>query len=117
MSATNQPNQSRLVQSAVLSTLNSLVDNYFDCSICLHIIEGGPTAVIPECLHRFCDTCIKQSIQRLGAECPTCRARITSRRRDLRKDQLLEDIVSGLTILLFPAVHGRVLVKYSFVLY
>ena len=91
MSATNQPNQSRLrvVQSAALSTLNSLVDNHFKCAICLDTFEGPN--VIPECLHRFCDTCIKKSIQRC-TEC-TCRARITSR-RDLRKDQLLENIVS-----------------------
>jgi len=54
MSATNQPNQSRLVQSAALSTLNSLVvDNHFECSICLDAFEGPN--VIPECLHRFCE--------------------------------------------------------------
>ena len=97
MSATNQPNQSRLLvmqQSAALSTLNLLVDNHFKCSICLDTIEGPN--VIPVCLHRFCDTCITEaSIQRgcAGTHCPTCRAKITSR-RDLKKDQLLEDIVS-----------------------
>jgi len=97
MSASNQSNNSRLVvvQSAALSTLNSLVDNRFECSICLDTTTfEGPNVLIPECLlHRFCDTCIKKSIQRCGAECPTCRARITSK-KDLRKDQLLEDIVS-----------------------
>jgi len=98
MSPTNQPNQSRLVHqsSAALSTLNALVDNHFKCSsICCRLDTfEGPTVVIWKCLHRFCDdTCIKKSIQRCGAECATCRARITSR-RDLRKDQLLEDIVS-----------------------
>jgi len=91
--STNQPNQSRLlVQSAALSTLNSLVvDNHFECVLCLNTFEGPN--VIPECLHRFCDTCIKKDIQRCGADCPPCRARITSR-RDLRKDQLLGDIGS-----------------------
>jgi len=93
MSATNQPNQSRLLlPSAALSTLNSLVDNYFECAICLDTAFEGPYVIL-ECLHRFCDTCIKKSIQRCGAECPTCRNRIT-RRRYLRKDQLIEDIVS-----------------------
>ena len=80
MSVTNQPNQSRLrvVQSAALSTLNLLVDNHFKCAICLDTFKGPN--VILECLHRFCDTCIKKSIQRCGAECHACRARITSRR-------------------------------------
>ena len=81
----------RLVQSAALSTLKLLVDNHFRCSICLDTFECPN--VIPECLHRFCDTCIKNSIQRCGTQCPACRAHLTSR-RDLRKDQLLEDIVS-----------------------
>jgi len=86
MSATNQPNQSRLmVQSAALSTLN------FKCSICLGTFKGPN--VIPACLHHFCDTCIKDSIQRCGNVCPACRAKIACR-RDLRKDRLLEDIVS-----------------------
>jgi len=95
MSATtNQPNQSRILQSTALSTLISLVvHNHFECVICLDTASFGGPNVIPECLHCFCDTCIKKSIQRCGVECPTCRARIASR-RDLRKDQLVEDIVS-----------------------
>ena len=126
MSATNQPNRTRLVQSAALSTLNSLVDNHFESSICFDTFEGPN--VIPECLHRFCDTtCInddKKSIQRCrGAECPTCRARITSGRY-LRKDQLLEDIVSeknvvvallSRLVLYCSRSRSSVLVKYSFV--
>ena len=97
MSATNPPNLSAglVQQSAALSTLNSLVDNHVECSICLGTFKG-PNA-IPECLHRFCDTCIKESIQRCGTACPTCRARITSR-RDLRKDQLVGNIVSKVVV-------------------
>jgi len=87
MFATTEPNQSRLVQSTALSTLNSLVDNQFECAIYPDTFEGPN--VIPECLHRFSDTCIKKSIQGCGAERPTCRARITSR-RDLKKDHLLK---------------------------
>jgi len=94
--ATNQPNQSRLlvvVQSKALSTLYSLFDNHFECSIYLDQTIEGPN-VISECIHRFCNTtCIKKSIQRCGAECPNCRAWIASRRH-LRNDQLLGDIVS-----------------------
>jgi len=87
MSATNQPNQSRLVQSAALSTLNSLVDNHFEFSICLDTLEGPK---ISACLDHFCDTCIMKSIQGCGTQCPTWR----TSKRDLRNDQLVEDIVS-----------------------
>jgi len=103
MSATNQPpHQSRLLQSTSLSTLNSLVDNHFESAICLNHALKGPNAMLPECLHRFCDTCIKNSIQQCGIECPTWRARITSR-RDLRKDQLVGDIVSENNVVLVVA--------------
>ena len=91
MSATNQPNEVRLVQSAALLTLNSLVDKSFGCSICIDSYTD-PYA-IPACLHRFCGACVKESIQRCGNACPACRARIASR-RDLRKDHLLGNIVS-----------------------
>ena len=97
MSETNQPpNQSCLrrvvvVQSAAVSTLNSLVDNHFECFICLDTFKGPN--VILKCLHHFCETCINKNIQRCGVQCPACGARFTSR-RDLRKAQLLEDIVS-----------------------
>ena len=122
MSATNPPNQSRLVhhQSAALSTLNSLVDKSFICSICLGTFKGPN--LIPKCLHHFCDTCIKESIQQCSKECPACRARIASR-RDLRKDHLLQDIVSEkrccgcCLIFSSTAVHCTVLVNYSLLLY
>ena len=120
MAAMNQPNQSHLMQSAALSTLNSLVDNHFERSsiVCLGTAFEGPN-VIPECLHRFCNTtCIKKSIQRCGDECPNCRARITSR-SDLGKDQLLDDIVSEKNVvaafLYLVYCSSVLLVKYSFV--
>jgi hypothetical protein len=92
----NMPNQ-HLQSSALsaLSTLNSLVDNHFECSICLDTFKGP--SVIQECLHHFCDTCIKESIQQCSKECPACRARITSR-RDLRKDHLVGIIVSKVVV-------------------
>ena len=79
------------LQSSALSTLTSLVDNHFTCSICLDTFSDPN--VIPECLHHFCDTCIKESIQKCSKGCPACRARFTSR-RDLRKDHLDGNIVS-----------------------
>ena len=94
ISATNPPNQRSclVVQYMALSTLNSLVDNHhIKCSICLGTFKGPN--LIMKCLHHFCDTCIKESIQRCGNACPACRARIISR-RDLREDHLLGNIVS-----------------------
>ena len=48
-----------------LSVLTSLVDNNFECSICLDTFTDPH--VIPECLHRFCSACVKESIRKCGA--------------------------------------------------
>ena len=74
-----------------LSKLTSLVDNSFECSIFLDTFSD-PHA-IPECLHRFCGACVKESILNCGAECPNCRARISTK-GGLRKDKDLQDMVS-----------------------
>ena len=77
--------------NSALSKLTSLVDNNFECSICLDTFSDPH--VTPECLHRFCGGCVKESIRKCGAECPKCRARITTK-RGLRKDKELQDMVS-----------------------
>ena len=92
MPAPNDTNTDHL--SLALSTLGTLVDS-FECSICLDTYTDP--YVIPECLHRFCGACIKESIGKCGAECPTCRARITTK-RGLRKDKQLQDMVSELRL-------------------
>jgi len=91
MSAQTQNNTSNDHLKLALSTLTSLVDNDFECSICLDTFSDPH--VIPECLHRFCGACVKESIRKCGAECPTCRARITTK-RGLRKDNYMQDMVS-----------------------
>mmetsp|Transcript_17923 Transcript_17923/g.26667 ORF Transcript_17923/g.26667 Transcript_17923/m.26667 type:complete len:80 (+) Transcript_17923:306-545(+) len=70
MSAPNKHNHLALA----LSTLTFLVDKSFECSICLDTYTDPH--VIAECLHRFCGACVKESIQKCGATCKTCRARI-----------------------------------------
>jgi len=58
MSATNKPNKKkRLVQSAALSTLNSLL------IITLNMPSASTHSnVIPECLHHFCDTFVSRRV-------------------------------------------------------
>jgi len=106
------------LQSSALSTLTSLVDNHFTCSIYLDTFSDP--SVIPECLHHFCDTCIKESIQRCGNARPACRARIANR-RDLRKDHLLEGIVVKKDVaaaaLSYRVLHLIVIVNNSLLLY
>ena len=91
MSAQTQNTTSNDHLKLALSKLTSLVDNNFECCICLDTFSDPH--VIPECLHRFCGACVKESIRKCGAECPMCRARITTK-RGLRKDNYLQDMVS-----------------------
>jgi len=61
--ATHHCNQDHL--TLALSNLKSLVDNSFECVICLDAYSDP--YVIPECLHQFCGACVKESIRKYGA--------------------------------------------------
>jgi len=63
----------------------------FQCPICLSIMTH--TAMIPECLHRFCKKCIEQSI-RNGYDCPTCRVKMKRTRRTLKNDTWFDNMIS-----------------------
>ena len=62
-----------------------------ECPICLDYLKG--THSTPECLHRFCEGCIKASLRKCKHECPSCRARIPTKRY-LRPDKKYDDVVS-----------------------
>jgi len=73
----------------------------FICPICLGYFKK--TALVMECLHRFCDECIQKCL-RLGCkkECPSCRIHIPSRRslrHDPAFDLLLKHILGDVRVL------------------
>jgi len=103
MSAQNITSHDHL--KLALSTLASLGDNNFECSICLDTLYDPH--VISECLHRFCGACcVKESIRKCIAECPTCRTRITLK-RGLRNDKYLQDIVSDCDCDWLSVIHAE----------
>ena len=50
------------------------IEQYLKCSICLEAVTDAHCS--PECLHRFCSSCITQSLHVCNHECPTCRVHI-----------------------------------------
>jgi len=75
-----------------MDLVNTIVED-FECSICLEHLTN--THISPECLHRFCGDCIKESLRKCNNECPSCRVRIPTK-RTLRKDTQFDNIVSDL---------------------
>ena len=72
----------------------------FTCPICLGYIRK--TAVIMECLHRYCDQCIQKCLRVGKKECPSCRIHIPSRRSlraDPKFDLLIQHICGDLDAL------------------
>ena len=67
------------------------VKKLIQCPICLETITDA--YCYPDCVHHFCGTCIKQSLQDCNHECPICRKEILTPRA-LRKDQEFDDLVS-----------------------
>jgi hypothetical protein len=92
-----------------LQILRDLVTNEFECAICLHTCTD--TNVNPQCGHRFCKPCIKESLTSCKHECPICRTRIPTC-RTLRQDAQFDRIVSTCTLLLFVSS----LILYSIIL-
>ena len=75
-----------------LGILNKLLHEtqWFECPVCLELLQD--VHVIPECMHRFCQSCITKSLDKCGRECPSCRCRIVGK-RGLRKDVVMEGIL------------------------
>jgi len=63
-----------LTFSSFLASLKKFREEEFECTICLEPCTD--TLVNPECNHRFCGKCIKESLQKCNHECPTCRVHI-----------------------------------------
>ena len=62
------------------------------CPICFEIFDDPH--IIPECCHRFCKSCIEESLGH-KKECPLCRGVVKSR-RSLRKDNPFRDLLQRL---------------------
>jgi len=63
--------------SSVLASLKKLRQEGFECLVCLEPCTD--TLINPECNHRFCGKCIKESLRKCNHECPTCRVHIQIR--------------------------------------
>ena len=77
--------------SSVLASLKKFREEAFECPICLEPCTD--TLVNPECNHRFCGKCIKESLHKCNHECPTCRVPIPTY-RTCRRDPQFDHIVS-----------------------
>lgn len=77
--------------SSVHASLKEFLEEEFECAICLESCTD--TLVNPECNHRFCGKCIKESLHKCNHECPTCRVHIPTY-RTCRRDPQFDHIVS-----------------------
>ena len=80
--------------SSVLASLKKFREEESECPICLEPCTD--TLVSPECSHRFCGKCIKESLHKCNHECPTCRVHIPTY-RTCRGDPQFDHIVSTCT--------------------
>ena len=80
-----------------LYLLKALVRDEVECPVCLD--NCTDTHINPQCLHRFCGDCIKESLRKCNNECPSCRVHILTK-RTLRKDEQFDNIVSFLVFAL-----------------
>lgn len=101
--------------SVVCKIPESLAKSFMTCPICKETLKKVTT--ITNCLHRFCERCIKKHLQATSMTCPLCGVRLSSLRQ-LRTDveygrlvQQLEKVVviypfSILIILFIDTMQG-----------
>lgn len=73
------------------------VEEMFSCVVCMGVVTIPVTL---ECLHNFCQTCIKRGVKAEGAVCPCCRAEINSDK--MAVNQPLRDALN----LILPGYEG-----------
>lgn len=78
------------VEKDDLNVIHTIKKEVLVCPICLDTLENPQ--INPDCCHRYCDHCIKSSLEKSGKHCPLCRTIITSR-RSLRKDDVVDKIL------------------------
>ena len=102
-----------LTLSSVHASLKKFLEEEFECVICLETCTD--TLVNPECNHRFCGKCIKESLHKCNHECPTCRVPIPTY-RTCRRDPQFDHIVSTETcvsiILMIPLAFNTLLMEF-----
>ena len=79
--------------SSVVASLKKFRDEAFKYAICLEPCTGD-TLINPECNHRFCGKCIKESLNKCNHKCPTCRVHISTYRTCCRDPKFYHSIVS-----------------------
>lgn len=80
--------------------LEDIVNEELRCPICLGTIQD--TSTVTTCIHRFCEECVHKSLRsnlsssKTHQECPSCRAKLASK-RSTRSDSGFDTIIHLLT--------------------
>ena len=96
--------------TAVLEYLKKFLDEEFVCPICLEFCTD--THINPDCNHRFCGKCIKESLRKCNKECPSCRVPIPTH-RTCRGDPQFDRLVSNRVVLHQQAIRRCWFYYYS----
>ena len=77
-----------------VSTSIQSLSSFIECPICFETMVE--THVSPECQHRFCGNCFKESLRKCNNECPQCRVGIPTRRH-LRPDGAFDELIDAVS--------------------
>ena len=77
-----------------VSTSIQSLSSFIECPICFETMVE--THVSPECQHRLCGNCFKESLRKCNNECPQCRVGIPTRRH-LRPDGAFDELIDAVS--------------------
>lgn len=79
-------------KESVLNKVNDIMDEQLTCSICSELFVK---AITLNCMHTFCQHCIK-SWNKRKKECPVCRSSVSSMNRSIVLDNFIESMLENL---------------------
>ena len=77
-----------------VSTSIQSLSSFIECPVCFETMVE--THVSPECQHRLCGNCFKESLRKCNNECPQCRVGIPTRRH-LRPDGAFDELIDAVS--------------------
>jgi len=77
----NQNTEDKMITTISTKKRKIEIKEVFDCAICYdELMEGTKNTVVTQCGHKFCLTCLLETLKR-NNECPICRTAIEEKKR------------------------------------
>ena len=92
----NQNTEDKMITTISTKKRKIEIKEVFDCAICYdELMEGTKNTVVTQCGHKFCLTCLLETLKR-NNECPICRTAIEEKKRQTNPQMIYPGEVTNI---------------------